>query len=72
MTSFHHCRLPDGTHPKRSNDVTVTDDGKEYVYRIARADRAAFKAWATDTFAGGMNCKRLVGAWPSFEVRQPS
>jgi len=72
MDTFYHRRLPDGTHPEKPSDVTVTDDGKEYVYRIPRADRTAFKRWATDTFAGGMNHKRLAGRWPNYEVRQPS
>lgn len=70
--TFHHRRIPDGT-PPSGPAVTITDDGKDYVYHmISRRERAAFKTWATDVFAGGMNRKRLVGSWPHYTVKQPA
>jgi ribosomal protein L24E len=69
--TFCHRQLEAGSERGRGC-VRVTDDGREYVYQIAKTERAAFKQWAVSVFAGGMNAKRLVGRWPEYEVRQPS
>jgi hypothetical protein len=67
--TFFHRRLT-GEAVKRGV-VMIEDDGQDYFYSIARAERAAFKAWAKEVFAGGPNCKRLAGSWPSYRVVQP-
>ena len=69
--TFHHCRRPAGSCLDTTDDVVICDDGQEHCFRISRKDRRAFKAWAREIFAGGMNRKRLMGAWPSYEVKQP-
>jgi hypothetical protein len=49
----------------------IEDDSRDYFYQVTRKERAAFKAWAKEVFAGGPNCKRLAGSWPSYRVVQP-
>lgn len=72
MQTFYHKQLSAGT-LSSGMVVTIHDDGVDYRYHlIPRRERAAFKAFAIATFAGGMNSKRLVGRWPNFEVKQPT
>ena len=68
--SFHHRRIALNEPRPASTTVCVHDDGEDWLYHVERKERAAFKAWAKVIFAGGMNCKRLEGRWPSYTVRQ--
>ncbi len=69
--TFFHRRIALGDPHPHATTACVTDDGTEYLYSVGRQERAAFKAWAAGVFAGGMNCKRLSGAWPNYRVVQP-
>ena len=75
-SDFHHRRVTPEDWAAESkwpaNVVTITDDGINYHYRVESHERLVFKAWATAIFAGGMNCKRITGRWPFYDVLQPS
>ena len=52
---------------KPRGTATVENDDFVYFYRVPRAERGAFKAWAADAF-GGMNANRLRGSFPNYRV----
>ena len=71
ITTFHHRRIELNDPQPRGQTACVTDDGKDWLYRVKRNERRAFKKWARSVFAGGPNCKRLAGAWPNYTITQP-
>ena len=50
--------------------VAVREDNRALFYRVSRSQRGDFKRWAERVFAG-MNCNRLEGAWPDYQVVSP-
>lgn len=69
MQTFHHRRIHGDERPA-GRTAYLSDDGHDFIYLVERKERADFKAWATAIFAGGMNCKKLTGAWPYYHVVQ--
>ena len=47
--------------------VAVREDNRALFYRVSRSQRGDFKRWAANAFTG-MNCNRLTGAWPDYQV----